>query len=123
MSTTDIIRNAVEVAFAAAGDFVQPVTWKKQTFGEYDPVTGTRAVTSKDVPMRAVEDKITASEYSRMELSQKAVHLIIPQVDFEKANASDPAFNEKLVHRGVTYTAKEVTFEGTKAVWDIFADV
>lgn len=123
MSATDIIRNAVEVAFAAAGDFVQTVTWQKQTFGDYDPVAGARAITIASLPVRAVEEEIGTAESSRLKLSQHAVHLLVPQVDFEKAGAGDPAFADKLVHRGITYTARDVQFRGVKAVWEIYADV
>lgn len=123
MTLTDTVKRAVDVAFTAAGDLVKDVTWRRQTFGEYDPVTGTRETSQSDTTVRAVQDEITASEYKSMGLSQKAVHVLIPQIDFERAGAVDPAFDDKLIFNRTTYTAKSVKYEGAKAVWDIFADV
>lgn len=122
MTMTEITRNAVEVAFGAAGDFVQSVTWRKQTFGAYDPTLGTRAIVAADTPVRAIEDKVTAGDMARLSLSSKSVKLVVPAVDFENASI-EPAYEDKLVHRSITYTAKEAKFAGTKAVFEIFADV
>lgn len=122
MTMTEIARNAVEVAFTAAGDFVQAATWRKQTFGAYDPTAGRRTVTVVDKTLRAVEEKVTTQEASKHGLSSKGVKLLIPAVDFEN-NSMEPAFEDKAVYRGVTYTVKFFEFSGTKAVWEVFADV
>lgn len=120
MSLLATVMDAVEIAFAAAGDLVQSSTWRKTTFGAYDPAAGTRAVVDADITVRAIEDEIKQSDYGRLELSAKAVKLVIPAVDF---TSGDPANEEKLIHRGITYTAKDCSFAGTKAVWEIHADV
>ena len=116
----DVVTDAVEAAFEAAGDLVQSVTWRKQTAGAYNAASGVRAYTNTDVTVRAVEDEIRAGDFARLNLSAKAVKLVIPAVDFTGA---DPAHLDKLVHRSVTYTDKEAKFQGTKAVWEVFADV
>lgn len=120
MTTIAIITDAVEIAFQAAGDLVQSVTWRKVTLGDYDPTAGERSVTNADAKVRAIEDEITAGEFSRLSLSQRAVKLLIPAVDFK---TGDPVFDDKLIHRGTVYTAKECKFVGAKALWEIFADV
>lgn len=120
MSVLATVNEAVEIAFGAAGDLVQATTWRKTSFGAYDPATGTRAVVNSDVSIRAVEDTIKQSDFGRLGLSAKAVKLIIPAVDF---TGGDPAHEDKLIHRGTLYTAKDCAFAGTKAVWEIHADV
>lgn len=122
MTMTEIARNAVEVAFSAAGDFVQSITWRKQSFGDYDATTGQRTVTNTDATLRAMEDKISTSEFARRKLSSRAVKLVVPAVDFEN-NSIEPTFEDKLIHRGTAYTVKDFEFSGTKAVWEVFADV
>lgn len=114
------VQQAVEAAFAAAGDLIQAVTWRKQTLGAYNPATGEQPATNADTSVRAVEDEITAGDIQRLTLSHRAVKLVIPAVDFV---TSDPVYQDKLVLRGTTYTAKECAFRGAKAVWEIFADV
>ena len=120
MSLTATVLAAVETAFAAAGDLVQSPTWRKPTYGAYDPAAGTRTVTNTDLTVRAIEDEVSQRDAERLKLSNKAVKLIIPAVDF---TGGDPAFEDKVVHRGTVYTARECSFAGAKAVWEIHADV
>lgn len=120
MSLNALVTGAVETALSAAGDLVVGVTWRRQTLGAYNPANGQRAVTNVDVAVRAIEDKITAGEQARLELSARAVKLWIPAADFTGA---DPSHSDKLIHRGTTYTIKSATFQGTKALWEIHADI
>lgn len=122
MSIQEIIANAVEVAFEAAGDMVQTVQWLKQEIGEYDPAAGEIAVETEQEIVRALEDKITVADYNRLSLSRRAVKLLVPAADFAK-HEIEPVFQDKLQHRGATYTVKECCFEGTRALWEIWADV
>ena len=120
MSLANIIDDAVEVVFAAAGDLVQPVTWRKQAYGDYDATTGTRAVTNSDAAVRAIEDKVTAGDLARLQLSARSVKLLVPAMDF---TGGDPVHDDKLMHRGTQHTARACAFHGTKAVWEILADI
>jgi hypothetical protein len=120
MSLAQLLDDVVDAAFAVAGDLVQPVTWRKPAFGEYDATTGTRTVTNTDTPVRALEDKVTAGDIARLRLSARSVKLLIPAADF---TAGDPVFQDQLIHRDTTYTARECTFQGTKALWEILADI
>ncbi len=120
MSVLATVREAVEIAFSAAGDLVEATTWRKTVFGDYDPATGERATVNTDLTVRAVEETIKQGDFGRLGLSVKAVKLIIPAVDF---TGGDPVHDDKLIHRGTLYTAKDCAFAGTKAVWEIHADV
>lgn len=120
MSLTAKLIAGVEAAFAAAGDLVQAVTWRKQVAVGYDPIAGVQSFTITETKVRAIEEDIKAGDYLRLGLSAKAVRLWIPATDF---GAVDPAHDDKLVHRGVTYTLKACRFQGVKALWEVHADV
>lgn len=119
-------KQAVETAFSIAKDFVQSSTWKRVTSAPYDPASGTQSTGFSSRTVRAIEDKVSASTASRLELSASAIRLWIPGADFENVpllSPPDPDVNDKLVHRGKTYTVRDVQFQGAKILWEIHADV
>lgn len=122
MSLVATTRAAVETAFAAAGDLIASVTWTRETIGAYDPATGTETVTTATRTVRAIEDKVDAMTATRLALTANAVRLFIPAVDFEAAPAIDPIITDKLTHRGTVYTVRSAGFQGTKAIFEVYAD-
>jgi len=122
MSLVAVTRDAVETAFAAAGDLIASVTYTRQTIGAYDPATGTEAVTTATRTVRAIEDKVDAMQATRLALTANAVRLFVPAADFEASPAIEPQITDKLTHRGTVYTVRSAGFQGTKALFEIYAD-
>jgi hypothetical protein len=125
MSLSVQARSAVEAAFAAAGDAIATVTWNRPSVGAYDAATGTRAVTETSLSVRAVEDKVQTTQATRLDLSDRAVRLWIPAVDFEGKGLTteEPLVTDTFIHRAVTYRTRDRAFEGVKAIWEIHGDV
>jgi hypothetical protein len=122
MSLIATTRAAVETAFAAAGDLIVSVTWTRQTIGAYNATAGTETVTAATRTVRAVEGKVEAMTATKLALTANAVRLFVPAVDFEASPAIDPQIDDKLTHRGKTYTVRSAGFEGTKALFEVHAD-
>jgi hypothetical protein len=126
MSLQATTRAAVESAFAAAGDLIASVTWRRITTGVYDPATGSQTSGFSTRTVRAIEDKVSTATATRLELSASAIRLWIPAGDFEAApaiNPAEPAKGDQLQHRGKTFTIRETTYQGANALWEVHADV
>lgn len=126
MSLQATTRAAVEAAFAAAGDLIAAVAWRRLTTGAYDPATGSQTSGFTTRSVRAIEDKVSTATATRLELSASAVRLWIPAVDFETPPSiipAEPAKGDQLQHRGKTFTIREATYQGAKALWEVHADV
>lgn len=123
MTLAETVNEAVETAFAAAGDLVVESTWTRSTLGAYDPATGTRTKTDATRTVRCIEDKVSESTATRLELKSTAIRVWIPNADFATAPAIDPAKGDKLTHRGTVYSVAAASFSGAKSLWEIHADI
>jgi hypothetical protein len=120
MGLSATVTKAVAAAFSAAGDLVASVTWRKRTFGAYDPATGVQATTNSDTTVSAIVSKVTKAEADRVDVSDRAIKLVIKGASL---GAVVPAKDDLVIHGGVTYTVKEAAWAGTTDVWMIIADV
>jgi hypothetical protein len=123
MSLLGMTRSTVEMAFAAAGDLIVSVTWRRAATTSYSTEDGTPTATFDDRAVRAIEDKVSVTTASRLRLSASAVRLWIPAADFEVAPEIFPALTDTIIHRGTTYRVREWAYAGAKAIWEIHADV
>jgi hypothetical protein len=123
MSLTATVEDAVEQAFAAAGDLVVEGTWQRRTQGAYDPRLGVRAETVATRQVRIIKQSVSVDDVKSFELSEHALRLYIPGRDFAASPAISPQRDDVVVLGGVTYTAKAAKFEVTEALWLIHADL
>jgi hypothetical protein len=123
MSLLATVAASVETAFAAAGDLIASITWRKTTPGAYTPSTGSQAVTVATRVVRAVVDEFEKGEREKGGLSDKAVKLFIPDADFAIAPAIEPEEEDQIVFGGITYTVKQASWKGAKVLWEVWADV
>jgi Mg2+/Co2+ transporter CorC len=64
MSTRAILNSGAKLAFRAAGDVIRDVILYERVVGDYDPETGTRAVTETQHAIQATIGKVSKSRTS-----------------------------------------------------------
>lgn len=78
MGLTATFRNAAKKAFKAAGDVVRQVTYVEVTLGNYDPATGTRAVTPTNRTVDALLVGLTDREQTWFPADANVQKVIVP---------------------------------------------